>query len=73
MWFLANLGPVLLSHEYILYMPRMELSPMFSGSKVPSFNNGEPLIPIYSGKMDQMRDIGGPEGGGGRCGGVGWG
>ena len=62
------MGHVLLSHKSILYLPRMGLSPIFPGSKVPSFNNGEPLIPIYSGKMDQMRDIGGREGGGGGVG-----
>ena len=39
MWYPANLGPVLLSHESILSLSRLGLISVFPSSKVPSFSN----------------------------------
>ena len=37
-WSPTNMGPVLLSHESILSLSRLRLSPMFPRSQVPSFS-----------------------------------
>ena len=39
MWYPANLGTVLLSHDYILSLPRLGLSPVFLIYEVPSFSS----------------------------------
>ena len=38
MWFPENLDPILLSHESILPLPRLELMPVLYSSEVPSFS-----------------------------------
>ena len=42
-----NTSHVLLSHEYILYMPRLGLIPVFPSSEFPSFSS-HPLMGKYS-------------------------
>ena len=37
-WSPANLGPIFLSHEYILSFTMLRLSPVFPSSEVPSFS-----------------------------------
>ena len=37
-WYSANIGPVLLSHNYILSLTRLVLSPMVSSSEISSFS-----------------------------------
>ena len=51
-WYPANLGPVLLSNKYILFLPRLGLSPDLPSYEVSSFirqfiaNNQCMLFPL---------------------------
>ena len=49
-WTLTNLILVLMSHESILSLPRLGLSPVFPSYEVPSFITNSPLYKIRSNK-----------------------